>query len=107
VAGVRRRAWCALGVETIGQEKGIWEAAILPGGSGGRGESGGAAGKAGVLWFLQNWSPEFYLAAARSGRGRARCSGAQRRLRTCQRDARDRGKCSRPSRRERDGRILP
>jgi hypothetical protein len=106
-AGVRRPRRCALGVKKIGQEKGIWEAVILPGGSGGRGESGGAVGKAGVLWFLQNWSPEFCLAAARSGRGRAHCSGAQRRSRTCQRGARDRGKNSRTKRREGDGQSLP
>jgi hypothetical protein len=34
-AGVRCPGRCALGAEKIGQEKGIWEAAILPGGSGG------------------------------------------------------------------------
>jgi hypothetical protein len=84
VAGVRRPGRGALGMEKNGQEKRIWEAMILPRCSGHRGESGGEIGKAGVLWFSQNWSPEFRLAAARSGRGRSRHSGAQRRLKSSQ-----------------------
>jgi hypothetical protein len=42
-ARVRRPHRWALGMKKIGQEEGIWEAALLPGGSGRRGASGGEA----------------------------------------------------------------
>jgi hypothetical protein len=46
-------------VKKIGQDKGIWEATVLPRGLGGQGGPGGEVCMVKVLWSSGNSSPEF------------------------------------------------
>jgi hypothetical protein len=54
--------------------------------------SGGEVCGVEVLRCSRNCSPEFVLRTARFRRGRSRHSGAQTRLKTCQRGVRDHAK---------------
>jgi hypothetical protein len=74
-------------VQSSGEDdinKEIWGVALLPVDSERRGEPGGEAGRARVLWLVGNSSPEILLRTVRSGRGQSRRPGVQTGKTTCQ-----------------------
>jgi hypothetical protein len=72
----------------------IWETGFIPGGSGGRGGTGGEICRVKVIRSSGNSSPKFRPAAARFGRGRSCRSEEKRRAEPCQGVVRERGERS-------------
>jgi hypothetical protein len=83
-AGVRHPGRCALGVKKIGKEKGIWEAAVLPGVQ--EDEAGLVARSAGSRCPGAPAIPRrsSRSMATRSDRDRLLCFGAQELAKQCQ-----------------------